>query len=270
MLACVVTTPLGLPSCRWCRRSCPAGLGPLSGAGAGSGSHRLLCVDGSRCRRQVHRLHDGGEIGVHHDGLGLSVADHIRELRGRVRDGEAERRCRRTARSPTAWRRSESREERGKRPGLPRVAAPGEQALGDARRGVEQVAITERALAGDDRGRSPCPCARATRGSSVRGGSRSLRGPWRASAPSGKRLLQEGDALFQDAVMQESRRRCNRTDTASLIVGRTCVRRSDRARPSCPASPRRSPAGRSARHGGPRMARASFPSRATITLYPRA
>ncbi len=119
--------------------------------GAGSGTHRVVGRDGSRRRRQVHHLHHGGEIGVHDDGLGLGIADHIGELRGRVRDGERNGDAAGPPDPPLGGDVVKAgRGEEGD-PGLPEVAAPGEQALGDARRGVEQVAIAERALAGDDR-----------------------------------------------------------------------------------------------------------------------
>ena len=118
--------------------------------GAESSTHRFSRRDGAQPGREFHRGDAGGELRVHHDGLGVGVADHVLELGGRVGDGERNGDAAGPPDSPLdrhvvkAWT-----GEIGD-PGLREVVPPGEQALGDACRGVEQVAIAERAFSGDD------------------------------------------------------------------------------------------------------------------------
>jgi len=81
----------------------------------------------------VHGLHDGGEIGVHHDHARVRVANGVFELRRRVRDGERDGDPAGPPDPPldryvVKARRSEKGDS-----GLREVVAPGEQAPGDAR-----------------------------------------------------------------------------------------------------------------------------------------
>ena len=99
----------------------------------------------------MHRLHDPGEIGLHGDGLGIGVADHVLELGGRVGDGEWDGDAAGPPDPPLDRYVMKARRDEKGDPGLREVVAPGEQAVGDARRGVEQIAIPEGAVSGDDR-----------------------------------------------------------------------------------------------------------------------
>lgn len=88
---------------------------------------------------------------MYHDGFGLGVADHVLELRGWVRDGERNGDAAGPPDSPLGGDIVKARRGEKSDPGFREVAAAGEQTPGDVRRGVYQVAITERALAGDYR-----------------------------------------------------------------------------------------------------------------------
>jgi hypothetical protein len=70
---------------------------------------------------------------VYHDGLDLGVADHVRELCGRVRDGERNGDAAGPPDPPLS--RYVVKARRGEKcdPGLREVVAPGEQTRGDAR-----------------------------------------------------------------------------------------------------------------------------------------
>jgi len=88
---------------------------------------------------------------MYHDRPGVGVADHVLELCGRVGDREWNGDAAGPPDPPLDRNVMKARRDEKGDPGLREVVAPGEQALGDARRGVEQIAITEGAFSGDDR-----------------------------------------------------------------------------------------------------------------------
>src|SRR5206468_507371 len=89
------------------------------------------------------------------------VPDHVLELCGRVRDGQRDRNPAGPPDPPLDRDVVKARRGEKRDPGLREVVAPGEQARGDAGRGVQQIAICEGAYSGDD-GRPvtvpPRPC----------------------------------------------------------------------------------------------------------------
>jgi hypothetical protein len=129
-------------------------------------------------------LRDRGEIRVHDQGLGLGVADYVFELCGRVRDGEWNGDAAGPPDPPLDRYVVKARRGEKGDPGLREVVATGEQALGDARRGVEQVAITERAFSGDDRRPVTVPSRAGDEGQLFQGRASITSRTLRASAPS--------------------------------------------------------------------------------------
>ena len=107
--------------------------------------------DGAHPGWEFHRPDDGGEFRIHHYGLGFGVADDVLELGGRVGDGERDGDAAGAPDPPLDRYIVKARSGEKGDAGLRQVVVSGEQALGDARRGVEQVAIAERAFPGDDR-----------------------------------------------------------------------------------------------------------------------
>jgi len=69
---------------------------------------------------------------MHHDGLGLGVADHVLELGGRVRDGERDGDSTGPPDPPLDRDVVKARRNEKGDPGLREIVAPGEQARGDA------------------------------------------------------------------------------------------------------------------------------------------
>jgi hypothetical protein len=78
-------------------------------------------------------LHDDAEIRVHHDGLSLGVADHVRELWGRMRDGERNGDAAGPPDPPLSGYVVEARRGEKGDPRLREVLTPGEQTCGNAR-----------------------------------------------------------------------------------------------------------------------------------------
>jgi hypothetical protein len=78
-------------------------------------------------------LHDGAELRVHHDGLSLGIADHVRELWGRMRDGERNGDAAGPPDPPLRGYVVKARRGEKGDPGLREVLTPGEQTCGNAR-----------------------------------------------------------------------------------------------------------------------------------------
>ena len=121
---------------------------------------------------------------MHYDYARVRVANRVFEFRRWVRDSERNGDAAGPPDPPLDRYVMKARRDEKGDPGLREVGAPGEQAPGDARRGVEQIAITEGAFSGDDRRPVTVPPRAGDEGQLCQRGASITSRTLRANAPS--------------------------------------------------------------------------------------